>query len=380
MFGINFLLAAFIGAAPVFEQVEVFEAGTNGYHTYRIPALAVTTRGTLLAFAEGRKDSSSDIGDIDLLLRRSIDGGRTWLEVQTLWNDGKNTCGNPTVVVDQSNGKIWLVVNHNRGTQQSQSVLMAGRGNGDRTVWVMESIDDGLSWSTPLEITATVKRPDWGFYATGPGIGIQLRSGRLVIPSYFRPRLSEAATEKEILQSSRSHIIYSDDHGISWKIGGVSEAKTNECQLVELSDGSLLLNMRSFHERAQRAIATSNDGGLSWSSVHHDRALIEPTCQASLISCQNPVSPAKNLLLFANPASLKRENMTVRVSEDEGVTWRYSKVLHSGPAAYSSLGALGDATFACLYERSSTGEARSPYERITFARFNLEWLKAPAGR
>ncbi len=353
-------------------QVDIFESGKDGYHTYRIPALTITSSGVLLAFAEGRKNSRADFGDIDLLLRRSLDGGRTWLPVQVLWDEGENTCGNPTVVIDRSNGTIWLVANHNIGVQPDQPTLLAGRGNGDRTVWVMKSVDEGATWTRPIEITADIKRPDWGFYATGPGIGIQLRNGRLVIPSYHRPRLAENLTRTEILNSSRAHVIYSDDSGQNWKIGGVSEVKTNECQVAELADETLMLNMRSFHGLERRAIASSSDGGNSWGPVAFDSTLIDPTCQASLIRY---VWPGQDYLLFSNAASGTRRNMTVRLSEDAGASWKHSRMLHAGPSAYSCLAVLGENRFACLYERSTSVDAPHPYEKITFARFDLGWLR-----
>jgi sialidase-1 len=157
-----------------------------------------------------------------------------------------------------------------------------------------------------------------------------------------------------------SHCIYSDDHGRTWKRGERTSDKVNECQVVELRDGSLLLNMRSYHGRNRRAIARSRDGGVTWGEVELDEALVEPVCQASLIR-------AGDLLLFSNPASTRRENMTVRASRDEGKTWPLSLVLEKGPSAYSCLAPVSRNQFACLYER---GE-RSPYERITLALFHV---------
>lgn len=358
--------------AQEMRQADIFVSGTHGYHTFRIPALAMTQNGVLLAFAEGRKDSRADIGNIDLVLRRSLDGGQTWLPMQVLWDEGENTCGNPTVVVDRHDGTVWLMVNHNIGVQPDQATLMAGRGHGERTVWLMKSTDDGASWTLPVEITASIKKPDWGFYATGPGVGIQLQDGRLVFPSYHRPRLPENLSRTEILNSSRAHIVYSDDSGMSWQIGGVSEPKTNECQIVELADGSLILNMRSFHGLAQRAIARSSDGGRTWSPVYFDPALVDPTCQASLIK---HLQDNREYLLFSNPASTARQNMTVRLSKDGGSTWVHSRTLHAGPSAYSCLATIDENTLACLYERSTSENPAHPYEKITFAKFGLAWLK-----
>jgi sialidase-1 len=363
-------------ATAALNQVDLFSSGADGYHTYRIPALAVTKSGALLAFAEGRKEGAGDVGDVDMLLRRSLDGGRTWQPVQVLWDDGKNACSNPIVVVERTTGEVILIVTHNIGAQKDQMTLMAGRGAGHGTVWVMKSRDEGVTWTAPVEITSQVKLPDMGFYAVGPGIGVQLKSGRIVMPSFYRPFSPETATRREIQFSSRSHVVYSDDQGTSWKVGGIAPPGTNECQLVQLSDGRLMLNMRSFHRLNQRAVAISDDDGISWKQFHHDEELIEPTCQASIITASDGKAGKKPLLLFANPASKRRENMTVRLSEDEGESWPYASVLHPGLSAYSCLAELGDGKFACLYERSTEPGAKEAYDKITFATFDLEWVKS----
>jgi sialidase-1 len=346
-------------AAP--EQADVFVAGTEGYHTFRIPALIVSKKGTVLAFCEGRKKSASDTGDIDVVLRRSFDGGKTWQPLQVVADAGPDTIGNPCPVVDRTTGTIWLPLTKNLG-DENEKLIRDGKSKGGRTVWVTKSDDDGATWALPAEITKDVSDPQWTWYATGPGCGIQLKSGRLLIPC-----------DHTVLgtRAMRSHVIYSDDHGKTWKKGGVLGDHTNECQAVERSDGSLLLNMRSYHKKNRRAVATSGDGGLTWSPVRLDDALVEPVCQASLIRHDDGKTGGKNRLLFANPASTKREKLTVRLSYTEGDAWPVAKVLHAGPAAYSALAVLPDGRVGCLYERGQ----KSAYERITFARFGLEWLE-----
>lgn len=348
------------GARAVEEEPSkqaVFTAGEGGYHTYRIPSLIVTKKGTLLAFCEGRKTGRGDAGDIDLVLRRSRDGGKTWDGPQVVWDDGANTCGNPCPVVDQETGTICLLLTHNLG-KDTEAKIVGGTSEGSRTAWVSKSTDDGVTWTKPVEITKDVKKPDWTWYATGPGIGIQTKSGRLVIPC-------DSKSDKGKVRES--HVIYSDDRGATWKLGGVVGPGCNESQVAELDDGTLLLNMRSYMGNNRRLIATSKDGGLTFTKPVEDQALIEPVCQASLIS----VPGEKNRLLFSNPASLKREKMTVRLSRDGGKTWPVSQLLHDGPAAYSCLAVLPDGQIACLYERG----AKSPYETITFARFPAAWLE-----
>jgi len=323
-------------------QTEVFTSGTEGYHTYRIPALIVASDGTILAFCEGRRNSASDHGDIDLVLRRSFDNGDTWQSMQIIADDGENTMGNPCPVVDRNTGTIWLPLCRNN----------------DR-VFVMKSEDNGATWSSPVEITKDVKLPSWGWYATGPGHGIQLKDGRLVIPCDHREggRL-------------HSHVFYSDDSGASFQLGGILGEDTNECEVVQTHDGSLYINMRNYKGHNRRAYARSKDGGETWSEVFEDDNLIEPVCQASIVRFTDEDTYQKNRVLFSNPASTKREKMTVRVSYDECQTWAVSKVLNPGQSGYSDLAIASDMTVCCLYERGESNYR----ETITFAQFNIEWL------
>jgi sialidase-1 len=338
--------------------VPVFVRGESDYHTYRIPALLVTTQATLLAFAEARKNSSSDAGDIDLVLKRSFDNGRTWSAMSLIWSDAANTIGNPCPVVDRVTGTIWLPFCRNNSR-----------------VFVTKSTDDGATWATPAEITGTTKPANWGWYATGPGVGIQLEHGphrgRMVIPS------DHNATEGTN-KIAGSHVIFSDDHGQTWQLGGVIAPGVNECQVVELADGRLLMNMRnSGSANTTRAIASSADGGITWSAITHDSALIEPVCQASFLRYTRAAEYGRNRLVFSNPGSTSsRVNLTVRLSYDEGQTWPIARTLHAAATAYSCLAVLPDLTLGCLYEAGLS----NPYETITFARFSLAWLTGGADR
>ncbi|GAB2789875.1 sialidase family protein [Rhabdobacter roseus] len=353
---------------PAVGQVPLFQAGEGAYKSYRIPALLSTPQGTLLAFCEGRQDGAGDAGNIDILLKRSTDGGSTWSEQRVLWDDGPNTCGNPCPVLDEATGTIWLLLTHNLGHDHEADIIKK-TSQGTRTVWAMKSDDDGLSWSAPLDITQTTKKPEWGWYATGPGVGIQLRhgphQGRLVIPcdfSYDDPK----GTLRNGPYEYGAHVIYSDDHGQSWQLGGSITPKMNECQVVELADGNgtLLMNMRSYLGRARRAQALSYDGGLSWTAPEDAPELVEPVCQAALLRYAWPRGrKKKSTLLFLNPASTtKRRHLTLRASFDEGKTWPRLQTLHSGPSAYSSLAVLPRGYIACLYEAGT----KSPYETIVF--------------
>jgi sialidase-1 len=332
----------------------VFVAGQDGYHTYRIPALIQTKKKTLLAFAEGRRNGRGDAGDIDTLVKRSRDGGRTWSATITVADFGSDTIGNPAPVVDRRTGVIWLLLTRNPG-DAPERVIQPGLSGITRTVWVTHSKDDGLTWAVPADITAAVKRPDWSWYATGPVNGIQTRSGRLVIPCDHNIGS---------VKQRYSHVIYSDDGGQTWRLGGSAGPDSNESTVEELPDGSLMLNMRSYAGKNRRSVSISRDGGLTWSAPLHDGTLIEPVCQGSLLRFGKA-------LLFSNPASTKRENMTVRLSRDGGKTWSASMAVHAGPAAYSNLVRADRRHAGLLYEGGDT----SPYERIMFLRFAVGDLR-----
>ena len=368
------LIAAWIAAAPMpaasstdvpaIRQTDVFVSGEGGYDTYRIPSITQTPGGALLAFCEGRLDGSGDAGNIDILMRRSEDDGRTWGEAVVLRDDGLNTCGNPCVVVDEITGGLVLLTTHNLGHDHEREIIDQ-TSEGTRTIWVMRSVDDGLTWSPPEDITTRVKLPEWTWYATGPGSGIQIahgeHAGRLVIPCDH----IEAETKRYY-----SHVIISDDHGATWRLGGSSpEDQVNECEVVELADGKLMLNMRNY-DRAKktRQVCVSDDGGSTWTDQRHDETLIEPICQASIRRTAWPTHDRAGVILFSNPASRdSRIHMTVRGSFDGGVTWPVVRQLHAGPSAYSSLVGRSDGGAFCLYEADA-------YGRIVLADLPALWL------
>ncbi len=351
--------------APLGETL--FKSGRGGYHTYRIPALAVTGRGTLLAVCEGRKHSWNDSGDIDLLVRRSTDNGRTWEPQRVIWDDAGNTCGNPCVVTDRDTGMIWLLSTWNRGDDHEGSII-AQTSRDTRRVFVIGSADDGRTWGKPREITADVKDKSWTWYATGPGSGIRMENGphkgRLIIPCDH----IEGATRRYF-----SHTIHSDDHGKTWQLGGSTpQDKVNECEAVELENGRLMLNMRNY-DRAQkrRQVAVSDDGGHSWRDQRHDETLIEPLCQAGIERLRWPAAGQPGALVFSNPASTaKRVGMTLRASFDDGRSWPVAKLLHAGPSGYSDLAALPDGRIGCLYEAGPNNLA----DGIVFAGVALDAL------
>jgi sialidase-1 len=338
----------------------IFKSGSEGYSTFRIPAIVTTKSGKILAFAEGRVNGSSDTGNIDLVMRSSEDGGKSWSTLKIVWNDGDNVCGNPAPVVDFETGKIHLLMTWNLGTDHERDII-DGKSKNTRRVFVSSSSDEGENWTIPKEITSTVKKENWTWYATGPCHGIQMKygqnNGRLVIPCDH----IEAESKKYF-----SHIIYSDDHGKTWKLGGTTpQDQVNECTVAELPGGKLILNMRNY-DRAQksRKISYSEDGGLNWSDIQSDSALIEPICQASLL-----FSEENKTLWFLNPANeTSRINMTLKESDDFGKTWNIAQVLNSGPSAYSDLTLINSSFLGCLYE----GGRFNPYEGIVFTTFKIK--------
>ena len=352
--------------APISAQAfnYIYKNGDDGYKCFRIPAMVTTQKGTVLAFAEARKNNCADAGDIDLVVKRSEDGGTTWSALQVVWNDSTNTCGNPAPVIDEKTGAVVLLSTWNLGADNEKKVKDR-TAKDSRRAFVLSSTDDGHTWSSARDITRNVKLDNWTWYATGPGRGIQVskgrHKGRLVIPCNH----VEAAT-----MNSLSHVIYSDDHGASWRLGGIAQDSTNEATVAELSNGNLMLNMRNTGHTRYRQIAISRNAGKKWSAKDADTALIEPICEGNLIRYTSPGKKA--CLVFSNPASkTARVGMTVRISYDDGKTWPFRKLLYEGPSAYSCLTVLPDGNLACLYE---AGYQR-PYEGIVLEEIKIDDLK-----
>ena len=363
------LTATVAGAAePRLEKVDLFEARTGGYFAYRIPGIVVSTQGTLLAYVEARKQSRSDWAEIDILLRRSTDGGKTWGERQTLASAAGKTVNNPLAIVDAETGAVHFLY-----------CIEYARA------FYMRSDDDGKTFTAPVEITATFEQfrqdYDWNVIATGPGHGIQLRNGRLVVPVWL-------STGGKSHRPSIVATIYSDDHGATWQRGEVvvtheQVRNPSETLTVELADGKVLLNIRNEAEESRRAISVSSDGAHGWSPSRFDPALYEPVCMAGLVRLTREGPYAKSRILFSNPDSRQvpkkewsgsRENLMIKMSYDEAQTWPISKVLDAGIAGYSDLAAGGDKMIYCLYERGGVeGEMFDP-RHVTLASFNVEWL------
>ncbi|RZL51113.1 MAG: exo-alpha-sialidase [Pedobacter sp.] len=344
----------------------IYKSNEGGYYCFRIPAIIKTKQGTLLAFAEARKNNCGDEGDIDMVVKRSTDKGKTWSALSVVWTDGENTCGNPAPVVDEVTGKIHLLMTWNLGTDDI-STINNGTSKDTRRVYKTSSVDDGVTWVAPKEITSDVKLAAWGWYATGPCHGIQISKGtfkgRLVIPC--------DNIEKGAGRKGYSHVIYSDNNGDTWKLGGVTppiSVNPNESTVAELSDGSLMLNMRVASNNNLRMKSISTDGGLTWSVPVDALGLVDPVCQGSLISA---TVGTQHTLLFSNPSSITRTNMTIKMSADNGVTWPKAYSVFTGMSAYSDLVMIENNEIGILYEAGVTRFS----DGIAFRNVNVSEIK-----
>ncbi len=336
----------------------LFDSGRDGYGRYRIPALVVTPTGSLLAICEGRKDGGGLTGNIDIVLRRSRDGGKSWSPLEVVADDGKNTLGNPCAVVDHSTKTVWLAFTRSLGND-TEPQIVAGTSREQTQVWITKTQNDGKEWTKPVNISSTARQPNWTWYGTGPGVGVQLKNGRLVIPSYH-------AEEKTGVY--RSHMVYSDDHGKTWKHGAAVGEQCGECHVIERQNGELVLNARTNQGRERRTTAVSRDGGISWSKSAFDESLYDPHCQACVIRLPSGANQTPRWL-FTHPAGPGRRDLTVRQSLDEGQSWPLSKRLRKGDSQYSCLAKLPSGSIGCLYDCWVNGNYR-----LFFVRFSESCL------
>lgn len=353
-------------AAASIEFITVFTNGKEGYPAYRIPSLITTKSGALLAFAEGRA-TLRDHAENDIVLKRSLDAGRTWLPLQVVAEDGPNSLGNPTAVIVRETGRVLLMwQRYAKGFDEHKAEPGLDGPRVCRT-FVQHSDDHGATWSKPREVTASVKRPTHvTSTATGPGVGIQLArgkyAGRILMPFNQGP-----------YGNWKVYAVMSDDQGATWRYGETApepgKGFANEVQFVELNDGSVMLNARNQRGDKHRKTSISRDGGQTWSPLQDDPALIESECQASIIRHPTGGDFTRAVFLFSNPATqVGRSNGVVRLSRDEGKTWPVSRVLYEGGFAYSCLASLPDGSAGCLFERDG-------YKTIAFARFTMEWIE-----
>ncbi|NBE53943.1 exo-alpha-sialidase [Streptomyces boluensis] len=371
-------------AAPAtdFEQQVLFKASQEtGYACFRIPAVVQTTKGTLLAFAEGRVNDCTDAGDVDLVLKRSTDGGRTWGPLQVINEGAGDTHGNPAPMVDRETGRVLLAETWNPGKP--------GGGNCDvpceRTPHLQYSDDDGRSWSKPRDLSDQILPEHWNsWYATGPVHGIQLEGGphkgRLVFGVNTETWNGSRVTD------NHAALIHSDDGGDTWKVGatdswpieqdGTFRQKPSEVTLTEISDGAIHVSGREQDgtDLGHRTQAVSRDGGASFTGKF--RAL--PDLYAPQVQCAT-VRTEQRMLLSCPADPDRRRTMMVRSSYDEGRTWESvdrGTVVSTDWSGYSDLVAIkGSARVGLLYEAGAV-DAR---DEIRFARFTDDWLKPRRG-
>ncbi len=372
---------------PFLEKTDLFEARTGGYAHDRIPGLVVTKRGVILAYCEARKDIKSDWGTIDVLMRRSLDGGKTWTPARKIVTPPEVTRKNPVALAHKLGGPEDVTINNPVAIADLQSGAV-------HFLYCVEyarcfsqrSLDDGATFEAPVEITSTFDafRPeyDWKVLATGPGHGIQLANGRLVVPVWL-----STGTGGHAHRPSAVSVIFSDDHGKTWERGEIVVAHPNpvnpsETSAVELTDGRVMLNIRHESEPHLRGVSISKDGATGWSKMQYDPALPDPVCFGSLVRL--PSTQAGNLkdcLLFVNPhnpTGRERRNLTVKLSRDDGRTWPISRVIEPGLSGYADLAVGPDGTIFCLFERGSAGGGAFNPGSLCLARFNLAWLTTAA--
>ena len=367
------LAAVAFGAEPEFS--DVFTSGKESYASIRIPAVLVTKMGTVLAFAEGRQ-RPTDQAENDIVTKRSTDGGATWSALRVLHDDGAHSLNNPTVVQERESGRIFLwyqrIPSHLK--EHSKETATGLEGPNIYRNFILTSDDDGVTWSAPLDVTATTKRPERATtIASGPGIGIQLtrgaHKGRLIIPFNEGP-----------YGRWQNYAVFSDDAGQTWRFGADvpgalvpddkdgARSQINEVQMAELSDGSVRLDSRQFAGAKVRRTAVSRAGGETWSSVAELPELTDPSCMGGLLRYSFDDANGKGRLLHTGPDSTKRERGTVWLSFDDGATWPVKRLLWPGPFAYSVPARLADGTVGVLFEADN-------YQRILFARFPIQWVK-----
>ena len=345
---------------PVEEAMDLFYSYMDGPDTYRIPSMVVTDNGTLIVACDARYLIWKDLPhSIDIVMRRTFDYGKTWEPIRRLLNyPGREGIGDPVMVVDRETDTVWLFANYGDNIGQPES-LPENEGKTLR-IQAIKSLDDGETWSDPIEMNPQVKDPDWRFVMASPGNGIQLRDGTLVVPGYYA-------------EDSRnySYFFYSQDHGENWEYREGPMEGTGECQLVELNDGSIMMNMRNSRCDGCRVVAVTKDLGETWSEIEEEIQLPDPRCNASFIRYTSTLDGyAVDRLLFSNPPKPThndRTDLTIKLSYDEGQTWSVSKQILDGFSAYSSMAILPDDSIAVLVERSQ-------YQAISFIRFTLEAL------
>jgi len=380
---------AALAAEPFIEKSDLFNAGEGGFKLFHIPGIVVTAKGTVLAWCEARK-KGSDWDDIQILLRRSTDEGKSWSEPKSIAAVPGPKTKNPFSLAVKGVDPADVTYNN--------PVLIADRDGTVHMLFCLEymrcfyqrSTDDGVTWSAPVEITSAFEKfheiYPWKVLATGPDHGIQLANGRLLVPVWLSTGTGSGAHRPSVAAT-----IYSDDRGTTWQAGEIAVPCTeewinpSETIAIELADGRVMLNVRTEARAHRRLVTTSKDGATNWSTPKFDEALREPICMAGIVRLSLAKDGGKNRILFCNPDNLAsaggkeepgknrdRRNVSVKLSYDEGQTWPVNKSIEPGPSMYSDIGVTKSGTILCFYGRGDKPGFAG--EHLTLARFNLEWL------
>ncbi len=367
-------------SSDVFSQAAVvFESGKEGNASYRIPAIIKLQTGKILAFAEGRQKGAGDFGDVNIVLKISADNGKTWSALQDVAENGSLQAGNPAPVVDYFDskypkGRVFLFYNTGNNTEKQ-----VRNGNGRREVWYKTSTDEGQTWSQATNITAQVHKSiefkdiwkvdaltAWRSFANTPGHALQITQGKYRGRIFVPINYSKGEPSKTF-EDYMAAAFYTDDHGATFKLSdNIGFNGSNESTAAELPNNGILLNSRNQKsDQKYRITAKSNDGGQTWNNVHFDINLPDPICEGSLLTIKN--KNGKSIIAFSNNADQKnRNNLTLRISFDEGKTWAWSKLIDSLAdsksedfTAYSDIVMIDKKRIAILYEKND-------YQKIIF--------------
>jgi sialidase-1 len=351
------------------KAVPVFVSGNEGYKSFRIPAIVKAKNGDLLAFCEGRVNNAGDFGNIQIVLKRSVDNGKTWSGLQIVASNDSLQAGNPAPVVDLSDlrfpqGRIFLFYNTGNGHE-----MELRKGVGHREVFYKTSIDNGKTWSEATDITLQVNRiyqpqinplwnfkEDWRTYANTPGHALQFHEGKYKGRIYVAANHSSGDPKPE-LRDYQAHGYYTDDHGATFHLSeSVSFEGSNESTAAQLSNNSLMMNSRN-QTGKYRIVSLSKDGGETWDTTFVDQNLPDPICEGSLLNVGT--KKGKSVLAFCNNVSQqKRDGLTLQISFDEGKSWKKKFLIEPKNTAYSDIVKTSKKTIGVLYEADGYKEIR----------------------
>ncbi|QKW37772.1 exo-alpha-sialidase [Actinomadura sp. NAK00032] len=358
-----------MNAQTVLTTSTVIDGLGKAAKSVRIPALAVSNNGTVIATMDARVDGSYDLGggtnNIQIAMTRSTDGGATFTHPKIIAKapTASEGYGDPSLLVDRATGTIFCFFTYAPKPGVGYWGSTAGDTSATSTtnthIRYVTSTDDGATWSAPVDLNPHVRKPTWAGMFASSGHGIQLASGRLVQPIVYRDASGDHASN-----------IYSDDHGATWHNGTTAGTGVNESKAIQRGTGRVAQNMRS-NGGGDRWYATAPDVtspfGTSWNS-----GLIDPGCNGDEISYLRPTPGNPSLTttaLHSNNAATSRTDLTVRVSRDDSATWPHQALIKPGAAGYSTMAVLADGSIGTLYEIGDTGG-------IIFTRTTLPWLES----